>query len=218
MSESVKKHIPQEMVSAVNLMAHPLAGAAALSAIGFGVASQALGMWMGAVAGATEASARLLQTALDNGASDERTSSAAKVRARAKSMMEQAQSVARAVEDAVSEAPAKPARPVSLVKPVAKAPKPASAVAPVAIAPVKSAQPKAIAKPQAPDDLKAISGVGPKLEQVLNGLGIWTYAQIAAWSGPETAWMDGHLGFSGRIRRDGWAEQAADLVGRAARQ
>ena len=42
MSKPTRKEMPQEMASAVNLMAHPLAGAAALSAIGFGVASQAL--------------------------------------------------------------------------------------------------------------------------------------------------------------------------------
>ena len=29
--------------------------------------------------------------------------------------------------------------------------------------------------PKKADDLKAISGIGPKLEKVLNGLGIWTY-------------------------------------------
>ncbi len=43
-------------------------------------------------------------------------------------------------------------------------------------------QPKAMEKPASPDDLKAISGIGPKLETVLNGLGIWTYEQIAGWS------------------------------------
>jgi len=218
MSEPVKKPMPQEVASAVNLMAHPLAGAAALSAIGFGVASQALGMWVGAVAGATEASGRLLQAALDTGASEERTSSAAKVRARAQSVMEQAQSVARAIEDAAGEAPAEPARPVSLAKPAAKAPKPVSTAPPVAVVTIQSVQPTAIEKPQAPDDLKAISGIGPKLEQVLNGLGIWTYRQIAAWSVGEAAWMDEHLGFNGRIGRDGWAAQAAALTGSATGQ
>ena len=42
-------------------------------------------------------------------------------------------------------------------------------------------RPPAVKKPRNPDDLKLISGVGPKLEGVLNGLGIYTYAQVAAW-------------------------------------
>ena len=62
------------------------------------------------------------------------------------------------------------------------------------------------------DDLKAISGIGPKLEKVLNDLGIWTYAQIAAWSSAEVAWVDDYLSFSGRIGRDKWIEQAAALA------
>lgn len=74
-------------------------------------------------------------------------------------------------------------------------------------------KPAAIAKPGLPDDLKRISGIGPKLEQVLNGLGIYTYAQIAAWSPRETAWVDDHLKFGGRIVRDEWVKQSAALAG-----
>ncbi|MBC7017939.1 NADH-ubiquinone dehydrogenase, partial [Salmonella enterica subsp. enterica serovar Enteritidis] len=74
-------------------------------------------------------------------------------------------------------------------------------------------KPAAIAKPGLPDDLKRISGVGPKLEQVLNGLGIYTHAQIAAWSPQEIAWVDDHLKFGGRIVRDEWVKQSAALAG-----
>ena len=73
-------------------------------------------------------------------------------------------------------------------------------------------QPKAIDKPKKPDDLKLISGIGPKLETVLNGLGVWTYAQVAGLKGEEIAWLDDYLGFRGRIGRDGWLDQAAALV------
>ena len=41
------------------------------------------------------------------------------------------------------------------------------------------------------DDLKKISGVGPKLEAMLNELGIYHYSQIAAFSPENVAWVDG---------------------------
>ena len=63
-----------------------------------------------------------------------------------------------------------------------------------------------------PDDLKLISGVGPKLEGVLNGLGIWTYAQVASWTRTERDWVDGYLKFKGRIERDDWVRQAKALA------
>ena len=62
------------------------------------------------------------------------------------------------------------------------------------------------------DDLKKISGVGPKLEQVLNELGFWHFDQIAKWSEAEIAWVDSRLKFKGRIARDNWMAQAADLA------
>ncbi|MFU8897301.1 MAG: NADH-quinone oxidoreductase subunit E [Roseinatronobacter sp.] len=64
----------------------------------------------------------------------------------------------------------------------------------------------------APDDLKKIKGVGPKLEGVLNELGVWHYWQIAGWSEAEIAWVDTRLKFKGRIARDGWIEQAKILA------
>jgi len=73
-------------------------------------------------------------------------------------------------------------------------------------------QPRAMEKPEQPDDLKLISGIGPKLEQVLNGLGVWTYGQIASWGREEIAWVDDYLSFKGRIGRDDWIGQAAELA------
>lgn len=58
------------------------------------------------------------------------------------------------------------------------------------------------------DDLKKISGVGPKLEMLLNENGVFHFDQIAAWSPEEIAYMDDQLSFRGRIERDGWIEQA----------
>ena len=68
------------------------------------------------------------------------------------------------------------------------------------------------APPGAADDLKKISGVGPVLEKKLNGLGITTYAQIAAFSAEDIAKVDEALSFKGRIERDGWLSQAAELA------
>ncbi len=61
------------------------------------------------------------------------------------------------------------------------------------------------------DDLKQISGIGPKLEQVLNAKGIRTFADLAAWSDEDIARIDAELGFEGRIARDGWVAQAKAL-------
>ena len=94
---------------------------------------------------------------------------------------------------------------------------PVSGVAP-AVAPAKALQPEdfrrpaEIERPETPDDLKLISGVGPKLEQVLNGLGVWTFAQIAGWQPEEAAWVDDYLQFPGRIHRDGWISHAGMLA------
>lgn len=63
------------------------------------------------------------------------------------------------------------------------------------------------------DDLKLIKGVGPKLESLLNALGVYHFAQIAAWSEAEIAWVDGALeGFNGRVSRDDWVAQAKILA------
>ena len=63
------------------------------------------------------------------------------------------------------------------------------------------------------DDLKRIKGVGPKMEKLCNSLGFWHFDQIAAWTGDEVAWVDANLdGFSGRVSRDNWVEQAGLLA------
>lgn len=62
------------------------------------------------------------------------------------------------------------------------------------------------------DNLKLISGVGPKLEGVLNGLGIFHFDQVAAWTPEEVAWVDEHLKFKGRIAREDWIAQATTLA------
>ena len=62
------------------------------------------------------------------------------------------------------------------------------------------------------DDLKRIRGIGPKLERVLNSVGIFKFAQLAQLDAPGAAWLSTRLGtFPGRIFRDQWVEQAQDL-------
>ncbi|MFS4437762.1 50S ribosomal protein L21 [Paracoccaceae bacterium GXU_MW_L88] len=65
------------------------------------------------------------------------------------------------------------------------------------------------------DDLKKISGVGPKLEELLNENGVFHFWQIAAWKKAEIEYMDDQLSFSGRIERDDWIKQAKDLAAEA---
>ncbi len=62
------------------------------------------------------------------------------------------------------------------------------------------------------DDLKCIGGVGPKIEDILNGLGIFHFGQIAAWTEENKAWIDGYLKFKGRIDREKWVDQAKVLA------
>lgn len=150
--------------------------------------------------------------------------------------MPAAEPVAQAVVRAKPVAPKAAAAPKKTVKSAAKAPvaKTAAAKAPATKAPAAKAapakaspaepaaaaaimpedfvQPAKRRKPGKPDDLKQIAGVGPKLEQVLNGLGIWTFGQIADWSPSEVAWVDDYLQFKGRIDRDGWIDQAKSLT------
>jgi len=79
-------------------------------------------------------------------------------------------------------------------------------------------RPLALEKPVdgTPDDLTLIGGIGPKIQDVLNSLGIYHFDQIAEWNAENVAWVDEYLSFSGRITREGWVEQAAVLVGEAA--
>jgi len=94
-----------------------------------------------------------------------------------------------------------------------KAPNPAKA-ATVAAKPTleDKNRPAGIAKPAAVDDLKLISGIGPKNESILHSLGIYTFAQVASWKKAERDWVDGYLNFHGRVEREDWVKQAKALA------
>ena len=65
---------------------------------------------------------------------------------------------------------------------------------------------------QTADDLKRISGVGPKMEQKLHELGIFTFEQVSRMTDTEYDLLDSITGeFPGRAKRDDWAGQADKL-------
>ena len=130
---------------------------------------------------------------------------------------------AGAVAAAAATKPAKAkkaAKPAAAEKPVAaKAEKPAAAKAEKAKAAeapasegTRPANLLSEARGGKADDLKKISGVGPKLEGLLHDNGVFHFDQIAAWTADEIAYMDDKLSFKGRIERDNWIEQAASLA------
>ena len=81
------------------------------------------------------------------------------------------------------------------------------AVAPPGVEPLMLAAPNGAA-----DNLKLIKGVGPKNEQVLNGLGIYHFHQIADWSPEHAVWISHHMAFPGRVERENWIAQAILLA------
>ena len=64
----------------------------------------------------------------------------------------------------------------------------------------------------APDDLTAIRGIGASLSELLGDLGIDTYDQLAAMDIEYRDRLDTYLDFEGRIERDSWVAQAAELA------
>lgn len=174
------------------LMAHPAAAMAAATAIGFSVTTQMAGAFLGALQGAFDVTNRL----------------AASIDARNELQPEASVEPLVAAASLVPEPAVKPA-PVK-----AKTIKAKAVVAKVAAAP-KPAQANSRTTTAKTDDLKRISGIGPKLEQVLNQRGISSVADIAAWTEADIARFDGELGFDGRITRDDWVGQAELLAAKA---
>ena len=74
-------------------------------------------------------------------------------------------------------------------------------------------RPAGLAAPRngVPDDLQRIRGIGQRNEELLNGLGIYHFSQIAAWTPAEVRWVSAFLAFPERIERDDWIGQATIL-------
>lgn len=120
---------------------------------------------------------------------------------------------------AAQKAAAAPAVKKAPVKKVASAPtkadtKPKAAAKPARKPVAADGKPAMMSKARASgaDDLKLISGVGPKLEGTLNELGVYHYDQVASWRKKEIEWVDARLRFKGRIDRDGWIAQSKILA------
>ncbi|RWO78789.1 proton-conducting membrane transporter [Mesorhizobium sp.] len=61
-------------------------------------------------------------------------------------------------------------------------------------------------------NLRRLIGIGPANERLLHGLGVTTYAQIAAWTAADVKRIEETLNFDGRIERERWIEQAKLLA------
>ncbi|GAB5454136.1 MAG: hypothetical protein Hens2KO_03650 [Henriciella sp.] len=122
-----------------------------------------------------------------------------------------------ASEPAPEEAAEEPSEPEAIPEPVAAAATeeevhPSDAM----LAELEGKQPEQVEKPSSGgDDLTAITGVGPRIAEVLNGLGIWTYEQVAGWLPEHETWIENHLSFKGRVSRENWVGQAKDLIAAA---
>jgi predicted flap endonuclease-1-like 5' DNA nuclease len=72
--------------------------------------------------------------------------------------------------------------------------------------------PPAPAKVSDRDNLQRIGGISAEIEDVLSAHDIMRYSQIAGWSAADVQRVEGLLGFSGRISRENWIEQAQILA------
>ena len=69
------------------------------------------------------------------------------------------------------------------------------------------------AETQTADDLKKVNGIGPKMEEVLNSIGIYTFLQVSKMTKREYDLLDSITGsFPGRAERDDWSGQAKKLI------
>ena len=95
---------------------------------------------------------------------------------------------------------------------VEKAPKAKAEKAKAQAAP-KAKAAKPAPAPSIPENLELIKGLGPKVNNLLKGLGVTSFAQVASWTAADVADIDAKLGaFAGRITRDNWIDQAKLLA------
>ena len=177
--------MPKQMIPVANLLTPQLEVAAAVSVASAGIATQIWGLWAGAAA-----------RAFDLSTITGRTFKVTPTAPQLKADVDTLKTIIR--EKTGTPEAARVVAKKNEKQPVAEA----TQISPVA---ANTATIDA-------DDLKKISGVGPKLEQVLNSMGIRSYAQIAGWTEADIAKVDDQLKLSGRISRDDWLGQANALL------
>ena len=169
------------------MMANPAAAMVAATAIGLGFATQMAGAFFGA-----------MQAAMDASQNFARTGSA------------EARDVNLREPEAAAEVPAAVVK-VKATRPTT--PKSAEGVAArETVAGAKAPAPAKVRRRAKADDLKRISGIGPKLVTVLKNMGVARFADIANWSDSDMGRIDAELGLDGRIGRDDWIGQAKVLA------
>jgi NADH-quinone oxidoreductase subunit E len=212
---------------------NPMDVMAAATAAGFALSTQFASAFFGMMQAAMEATAKPAQAPADKPVAEK-----PKAETPAPAAAPVAEKLVEAsAAPALTEAPvqrvkaAKPAaQKVKAAKPAAKAPakpvptaaeKPATAKAKtargkVAVAETKPVEPKArpaaAKRGKAGADLKQISGIGPKLEGLLNGMGVKSVKDIAGWTEEDVVHFDRELGLDGRIAKDNWIAQAKTLL------
>lgn len=102
-----------------------------------------------------------------------------------------------------------------LISPSAEAkpaPKPEPKAAPAPVSAKEASKPRPTPTMENKNNLQEIKGIGPVLEKSLHKIGVFRFDQIAAWTKEEVADFNEKLSFSGRIERDEWLKQAAELA------
>ncbi len=69
-----------------------------------------------------------------------------------------------------------------------------------------------VAAPPVVDDLTRIKGVGLPVALELKKIGVLRFEQVARWTDADVAHVSRQLGFSGRIERENWMDQARILA------
>jgi NADH-quinone oxidoreductase subunit E len=190
--------------SSTRLFAEQAAALAVMTAYGMSVAAQMTGMMLGSLRGPVDASDLAASEAKPAPVEPEANTSPNVVPLRPAAAHTTA---AVPVPSAVA---AKPHRAAGTVKAKASLAKPAATKPARRTTPASAVTAKAAA---GGDDLKKISGIGPRLEQVLNERGVRSYADLASMSKAALKKLDAELGLEGRVVRDDWASKARALSG-----
>ena len=184
------KNIEAPSVPVHPLMGHPTAMMAAATVVGMGVSGQIAGMWLGFMKGLSEG--------VEGYPGEPEVSSDAADIAGAPEVERQQPAEKQAIRVVVDNDAAAAAEPQPIAETSEK--------------PVDADQTSVSRDKVAADDLKRISGIGPKLATILAVKGYGGFSAIAAMDSATAKALDDELGLDGRIERDDWPGQARALL------